>query len=84
VSGLGKVIVYIKPKFEELDVEIHVYDSEGKMIERRVVEHAKQIVINAPEVRISRQLFYENLALIIESNTPSIDVKETGLVRIKG
>jgi len=81
---LAKVIIYIKPKFEELDVEIHVYDSEGKMIEKRVIEHAKQIVISAPEVRISRQLFYENIALVIESNTPSIDVKETGLVRIKG
>jgi len=79
---MPKIITYLKPKFEEYDVEIYVYGDEGKLIERKTATHVKQVVIKAPEVRISRQLFHEYTALIIESKTARVDVKEDGLIYI--
>jgi len=81
---LVKIVVYLKPKFEEYDVEIYVYGSDGKLVEEKTINHVKQLVIKSQEVRVSRQLFHEYTALIIESETPKIDVKEGGLVYIYG
>jgi hypothetical protein len=81
---MPKVIVYLKPKFEEYDVEVYVYDVYGRLVDKRSIEHVKQLVIKAPEIRVSRQLFHEYTALLVDADKPRIDFKEGGLVYIYG
>ena len=81
---MPKVVVYIKPKSEEYDVKIYLYDDEGKLVNGETYSSIKQIAIKTQEVRLSRQIFYDYLALIIDAASPRIEVKEGGLLYIHG
>jgi hypothetical protein len=81
---LPKIVVYIKPKFEEYDVKIYTYSNDGKLIDEREYASIKQIVVKSQEVRLSRQIFHEYLALIIEASSPKVEAKEGGLLYIYG
>lgn len=78
---MPKLIIYLKPKFEEYDVKVYIYSQEGRLLEEKNFEKIKQIVIRAGEVRISRQLFHEHQALIMDTQNPRIEVGE-GLLYI--
>lgn len=81
---MPKFVIYIKPRFEEYDVKIYMYDGEGRLISEKVYSSIKQLVIKSQEVRLSRQIFYDYLALIVEANSPRVEVKEGGLLYIHG
>lgn len=79
---MAKIMVYLDPKTEEYDVQVYVYDSSGRLHSKLDYKGIKQLVIRAPEVRISRQLFHDKVALVIESVNPRIDLKGDGLLYI--
>ncbi|MEM4762966.1 MAG: hypothetical protein QXH78_02920 [Desulfurococcaceae archaeon] len=81
---MPKFIIYIKPKFEEYDVKIYMYDGEGRLVSEKEYSSIKQLVVKSQEVRLSRQMFHEYLALIVEASSPRIEVKENGLLYIHG
>lgn len=79
---MPKVILYIKPKFEEYEVDLYIYDETGKLVEERVYPSIKQVVIKSGEVRVSRQLFHEFMALIVEVKSLKLEIKENSLLYI--
>ena len=81
---MSKIITYIKPKFEEYKVDLYEYDNEGKLIGEKSYDHVKQIVIHSSEVRLSRQLFYESIVLIIEGNMLRVEIKNNSILYIHG
>lgn len=81
---MSKLILYIKPKFEEYEVKVCIYDSTGKLVEEKAFFGVKQIVIKGLEVRLSKQLFHEYIALIVDAPTPKVEVKEGGLLYVFG
>lgn len=81
---MSRLVVYLKPKFEEYDVKVYVYNDVGKLIEERSYLGIKQVVIRASEIRVSRQLFHDYLALVVETQVPNIEVKENSLLYISG
>lgn len=81
---MPKVMIYVKPKFEEYEVRVYTYDANGKLIEERGFSSVKQIVIRCPEIRLSRQLFHEYIALIANTETPKVEIKEGGILYVLG
>lgn len=81
---MSKIVIYVKPKLEEYEVKVYVYDANGKLIDEKAFLKVKQVVIRSPEVRLSRQLFHEYIALMIEAKSPKIEVREEGLLYILG
>lgn len=77
-------MVYIKPKLEEYDVKIYFYGIDGKLVNSKEFNGIKQIVIKSQEVRVSRQIFHEYLALIVETTEPKVETKEGSLLYIQG
>lgn len=61
-----------------------MYDGEGKLVSEKEYSSIKQLVVKSQEVRLSRQIFHDYLALIVEANSPRIEVKENGLLYIHG
>ncbi|MEM4717350.1 MAG: hypothetical protein QXE81_01140 [Desulfurococcaceae archaeon] len=81
---MSKLMIYIKPKLEEYDVKIYFYGTDGRLIRSKEFYGIKQIVIKSQEVRISRQIFHEYLALIVETIDPRVETKEGSLLYIQG
>ncbi|MEM0000024.1 MAG: hypothetical protein QXH02_00395 [Desulfurococcaceae archaeon] len=81
---MPKVIVYVKPKFEEYEVKVYTYDADGKLVDERVFSSVKQVVIRSPETRLSKQLFHEYVALIVDAEKPRIEVRKEGVLYIHG
>lgn len=79
---MPKIMIYLNPKTEEYDVQVYFYDSSGKLSSRLEYKGVKQIVIRTPEVRLSRQLFHDKVALIVEAVNPRIDLRGDGLLYI--
>jgi len=79
-----KLILYVKPRLEEYDVKVYVYDSSGKLVEERGFPRVKQVVIRSPEVRLSRQLFHEYIAMVLDAFQPRLELKEGGLLYVYG
>ena len=79
---LSKVLVYLTPKPEEYDVVLYIYSEEGKLLESKEYRGVKQIVIKSSEVRISRQIFHEQIALFVEASRPEIELRSGSLLYI--
>lgn len=78
-----KVMVYLKPMLEEYEVRLYLYNEEGKLIDVKSYTRVKQIVVRAEEVRVSRQIFHEQLAMIIESSSPRVEYRDGGVLYIE-
>ncbi|MEM2024912.1 MAG: hypothetical protein QXW94_01300 [Desulfurococcaceae archaeon] len=81
---MPKLILYVKPKFEEYDIGLYIYDDHGKLVEEKTYSSVKQVVIKAGEVRLSKQLFHEYISLIVDAKSLTVEVKENGLLYIHG
>lgn len=79
---MTKIMVYLTPRVEEYDVHVYVYNNEGKLSLSKEYKGVKQVVIRSPEVRISRQLFFEKIAILVEAENPEIELKKEGLLYI--
>lgn len=79
---MPKVMIYIEPKVEEYNTHIYIYDDEGRLTTKTYYKGLKQIVIRTPEVRVSRQLFYDKIALIIDAKNPKVELRGEGLLYI--
>jgi len=82
VSSVYKVIVSLKHKPEEYTVKINLYGENGELLETREYEGIKQLTINSPEVRISRQLSPNPMVLVIDAYKPKIELREKTLLYI--
>lgn len=78
-----KIMIYLKPLIEEYDVRIYVYSDEGKLLDTKNYIKVKQVVLRTKEIRVSRQIFYDQLAMIAETTNPRIDYKEGGVLYIE-
>lgn len=67
---------------EEYDVKIYIYDDDGRLVESKNFNKVKQIILRTREIRVSRQIFYEQLALVIDSDSPRIEYREGGILYI--
>lgn len=81
---MSKVVVYVKPKFEEYEVRVYTYSADGKLLDEKAFSSVKQVVIRSPEIRLSRQLFHEYIALIVDVGVPKIEIREGGILYILG
>lgn len=75
-------MLYLQPRLEEYNVTLYIYDSSGKLVESKQYSGIKQVVIRSPEVRISRQLFYDEIAVVIELRNPKVELKEGGILYV--
>mgnify|MGYP001772695086 CR=1 FL=1 len=81
---MPKLIIYVKPKFEEYEVKVYTYSDDGKLVSEESYTKVKQVVIKSPEIRLSRQLFHDYVALIVDAEKPKVEVEEGGLLRVSG
>ncbi|WP_052833872.1 hypothetical protein [Staphylothermus marinus] len=80
---MGKIVLSLKHKPEEYSVLIKVYGGDGALVKEESIDHIKQVIIKAGEVRLSRQLSPEPLVVVIDAEKPSIMVKEGTLLYIR-
>jgi len=76
------IIVYLRHKPEEYVVEVNIYDGSGKLSESRSYSGVKQVVFKTSEVRVSRQLAPEPLALVTSAAKPRVELREGSILYI--
>jgi len=78
-----KAILYITPRPEYYRVVVYVYSSEGKLVESSVYDKIKHIVIEECTVRLSSQIVYDEIALVVDAEKISVNLKSESILVIK-
>jgi len=76
------IIVYLKHKPEEYDALVYVYGDDGKLAETRTYSGVKQVVFKTGEVRVSRQLASNPIALVTRAVKPVVELREGSILYI--
>jgi hypothetical protein len=79
-----KAILYITPIPEYYRVVVYVYSNEGKLVESNIYDKVKHITIEECTVRLSSQIVYDEIALIVDAENISVNLKSESILVIKG
>jgi len=79
-----KAILYITPRPDYYRVTVYLYNDEGKLVEKSVYRRVKHIVIEECTVRLSGQIVYNSIGVVVDAEKISTSLKGESILVVKG
>jgi hypothetical protein len=79
-----KAILYVTPKPEQYKVTIYLYSDDGKLVENSVYDGIKHIVIEECTVRLSSQIVYDEVSLVVDAEKIAVNKRGESVLVIRG
>lgn len=77
-----RVILAVYYGIEEYSVRASVYDGDGRLVEEREFSGVKRITISSSKVHLSAQLSSRPFTLVIETEKPTIKLRDKNILVI--
>ena len=77
-----RIILALYHRIEEYSVRASIYDSNGRLVEEKEFDGVKRVSIINSNIHVSAQLSSRPFTLIIETEKPSIRLKDKNILVI--